>query len=105
MARLLAGYGFDVRTADSVAAALALAAAHPFDVVVSDIGLPDASGYDLIRHLQARHGLRGIALSGYGMEDDVRKSRDAGFAEHLVKPIDITQLQAALRRVLDAPLS
>ncbi len=98
MARLLRGLGFEVKIAHSVASALHLAAEEPFDVVVSDIGLPDATGYELMEQIRERYGMKGIALSGYGMEEDVRKSREAGFAEHLVKPVDIAQLQAALRR-------
>jgi len=65
-------------------------------------GLPDGSGTDLMRELSARHGLRGIALSGYGMEEDVRQSLEAGFARHLTKPVSLPQLQAALREVAGA---
>jgi CheY-like chemotaxis protein len=67
--------------------------------MVSDIGLPDATGYELMRQAKARHGVTGIALSGYGMEEDIRKSKEAGFSEHLVKPIDIPQLLEMMRRV------
>lgn len=99
MARLLKESGYDVRTADCVATALQLAGAEPFDVVISDIGLPDATGYELMQQLRDRHGIKGIALSGYGMEDDMRRSREAGFVEHVVKPVNITQLDAVIRRV------
>jgi PAS domain S-box-containing protein len=99
LAKLLTRQGFRVRTAHTVAAALDLAAAEPFDIVVSDIGLPDASGYELMAQLRDRYGAKGIALSGFGMEEDMRKSREAGFVDHVVKPIDSTQLQAALKRV------
>jgi two-component system, chemotaxis family, CheB/CheR fusion protein len=87
MARLLEGSGHSVRTAHSAASALQLAAAGAFDVVVSDIGLPDATGYELMAQLVARHRMKGIALSGYGSEQDLQRSREAGFAEHLVKPV------------------
>jgi CheY-like chemotaxis protein len=99
LARLLTRQGFRVRTAHTVAKALALAAEEPFDIVVSDIGLPDASGYELMAQLRDRYGAKGIALSGFGMEEDMRKSREAGFVDHVVKPIDSTQLHAALKRV------
>jgi CheY-like chemotaxis protein len=99
MARLLGRDGFFVRAAHNVADALDLAAAEPFDVLVSDIGLPDASGYDLMRQLKDRHGLRGIALSGYGMEDDMRRSREAGFDDHIVKPVNVAVLREAIRRM------
>jgi PAS domain S-box-containing protein len=99
LARLLRYSGYEVQIANSVAGALQFAAKEPFDIVVSDIGLPDATGYDLMQQLRDRHGLRGIALTGFGMEDDVRRSRDAGFSDHIVKPINVTQLEAVLQRV------
>ena len=77
-----------------------LAMRDRFDVVVSDIGLPDATGYDLMRQVRERHGLKGIALTGYGMEDDLRHSRDAGFVEHVVKPVNVSHLEAVIRRVI-----
>jgi len=100
MARLLSAKGYEVRAAHSVASALQLAAAEPFDIVVSDIGLPDATGYELMSQIRDLYGTRGIALSGYGMEDDVRRSREAGFVDHVTKPINIPQLEALIERVL-----
>lgn len=100
--RLLSINGFCVHVAGSKATALAAAADQPFDLVVSDIGLPDATGYELMRELSARYGLRGIALTGYGMDEDIEQSREAGFAEHLVKPIDFARLQTLILRMLDA---
>lgn len=100
MAKLLSSSGYDVRSAHSVSAALQLAAAEPFDIMVSDIGLPDATGYDLMEQIRDRYGIRGIALSGYGMEEDMNKSRDAGFAEHVVKPVNVAHLEAVIERVL-----
>lgn len=102
MARLLSSSGYDVRSANSVASALQLAAAEPFDIIVSDIGLPDATGYELMEQIKGRHGISGIALSGYGMEEDMRKSRDAGFVDHVVKPVNVAQLEAAIERVLNS---
>jgi CheY-like chemotaxis protein len=99
MARLLRNSGYKVRTAHSVASALRLADAEPFDIVVSDIGLPDATGYNLMQRIRDRYGLKGIALSGYGMEDDLRKSREAGFVEHVTKPVNMGQLQILIDRV------
>ena len=101
MARLMEAAGHRVRTADCVAAALREAESGGFDVVVSDLGLPDGNGHDLMRELRARHGLRGIAVSGYGMEEDLQRSREAGFALHLTKPVDLRRLEAALREVAD----
>jgi PAS domain S-box-containing protein len=101
MADLLSLNGHQVATAGSVAEALTLAAdaGGAFDFVISDLGLPDGSGLDLMRELSARHGLRGIALSGYGMEDDIRQSLEAGFLKHLTKPVNLPVLQATLREV------
>ena len=102
MTRLLKRYGYQVSTADSVASALSAADTQPFDLVVSDIGLPDGSGLDLMPQLKARYRLKGIALSGFGMEEDVARSHQAGFAAHLVKPVDSAQLEQALQRVVSA---
>jgi CheY-like chemotaxis protein/two-component sensor histidine kinase len=97
--RLLESSGFAVASAASVAAALSLAASRRFDVLVSDIGLPDATGHDLMREIRQRYAIPGIAISGFGMDTDLRTSRDAGFVEHLVKPFTLGQLEAAIHRV------
>ncbi len=99
LARLLARAGHSVVTASSVADGLAAAAAGTFDLVISDLGLPDGTGTELMQKLRDTHGLRGIALSGYGMEEDLARSRDAGFAMHLIKPVDFNQLQRAVREL------
>ena len=99
MTTLLHRRGYDVRRAASMAEALKAADTTDFDVLVSDIGLPDGSGLELMRQLLTRRPVKGIALSGFGMEEDVNKSRQAGFSEHLTKPIDFKQLEAAIARV------
>jgi CheY-like chemotaxis protein len=53
-----------------------------------------------MQEVRDRYGLKGIALSGYGMEEDMRKSREAGFVEHVIKPINVAQLSAVIRRVV-----
>lgn len=103
LGRLLRMAGYGVRTAGDAATALALADQESFDVVVSDLGLPDSTGYDLMRRLRERHEIRGIAMSGYGTEEDIRKSREAGFSEHLIKPVSLPQLKEAIRRAGAAP--
>lgn len=100
LARLLESAGYDVTAVRTVAAALAAAAAAPFDLLISDIGLPDASGLDLMRQIRDQFGIPGIALSGYGMEEDIIKSRDAGFQDHIVKPINLDHLKAVIHRVV-----
>ena len=100
MSRLLRTFKHDVKTAGTVQDALALADGNNFDLVISDLGLPDGSGLDLMRHLRDRHGLRGIALSGFGMEEDLAQSKAAGFTEHLVKPISFDKLELSIHRVM-----
>ncbi|MES2598314.1 MAG: ATP-binding protein [Verrucomicrobiota bacterium] len=97
--RLLQRDGHRVHAAGSVAEALVLASEHDCDLVVSDLGLPDGSGLDLMRTLRERRGWRGIALSGYGTDDDVRQAREAGFAAHLLKPVEMDDLRRAIHEV------
>ena len=102
MKRLLSGLGYDVHTADSVQGALQACQGRSFDVLISDIGLPDGSGCDLMRQLiaQGARGLKGIALSGFAMEDDVKQSLAAGFQRHVCKPINIQRLQSLIEEVV-----
>jgi PAS domain S-box-containing protein len=102
MAALLELAGHDVKPAPDVRTARRLAESHTFDLVVSDLGLPDGNGFDLMRELRDRYGLEGIAVSGFGMEEDLRRSREAGFREHLVKPVDVDKLKAAIARAAAA---
>jgi CheY-like chemotaxis protein len=88
--------GHLVETAGTAEAALNLAGSQEFDLVISDLGLPDVSGTDLMTILRERHSLRGVALSGYGMEEDIRKSKSAGFDRHLVKPVDPAKIDQLL---------
>jgi signal transduction histidine kinase/CheY-like chemotaxis protein len=99
LTRLLEKLHYDVRSAGTVESALEAAEEEPFDVLISDVGLPDGSGRELMSLLRARGLRKGIALSGYGMDADVRKSKDAGFLEHLTKPIDFQKLLAAIERI------
>jgi PAS domain S-box-containing protein len=99
LSRLLRRAGHRVTTASSVASALANATTTRFDAIISDLGLPDGTGFELMEKLRVEHGLSGIALSGYGMEEDLRRTELAGFVAHLVKPVDINELRRALRRI------
>jgi two-component system CheB/CheR fusion protein len=101
LGRLLRAQGYSVVVVSDVSAATAAASRERIDVLVSDLGLPDGSGYDVMDRIRAIRSVPGIAMSGYGMEEDKRRSLEAGFSEHLVKPIDATQLIAAIRRVTD----
>lgn len=102
LAQLLQRSGHRVQCAGNVEEALGFAdsAANPFDILISDLGLPDGSGLDLMQKLRNRgHTLPGIALSGYGMEEDHLRTREVGFACHLVKPVKFEQLTQALASI------
>ena len=71
-------------------------AAGDCDLIISDLGLPDGDGHKLMAELHDRYGLPGIALSGYGMEHDIARSRVSGFFTHLTKPVDIRVLESAI---------
>ncbi len=100
LARLLRRMGHDVTHADSVSRAVEIAEREMLrggiDLLISDLGLPDGSGQDLMRILTAKYELKGIALSGYGMDSDLEQSRAAGFGRHLIKPIDVSLLRSAI---------
>lgn len=98
MARLLKSFGHRVTAAASIGQALD-AAKEPFDLIISDIGLPDGTGWDLMRSLHERQPVPGIALSGFASEEDAKKSLGAGFVEHLAKPIDPERLEQAIQQV------
>jgi CheY-like chemotaxis protein len=96
LANLLTRRQYKIQAAGSVAEACKIAAREKIDFVISDIGLPDGSGNDLMRQLCQRYALKGIALTGYGMENDVQSSLAAGFVAHLTKPVHIQALEKAL---------
>ena len=98
LTRLLRRSGYYVQPAGSVKSALQLAENESFDALVSDIGLPDGNGFDLMQAIKARCPIFGIALTGFGMEEDVRKSQAVGFHHHLIKPVDLDRLDALLQR-------
>lgn len=105
LARMLRSAGYEVTVAHSVAQALAAmraSASTPggaIEVVVSDLGLPDGTGIELMQQLCAEYPVRGIALSGFGMDEDVRRALEAGFSRHLTKPVEFSSLLAALREL------
>ena len=97
---VLAADGHGVAMAGDVTTALELADQGAFDLLISDLGLPDGSGHDLMRLLRQRgHTPPGIALSGYGQEEDIQRSREAGFAAHLTKPASRELLVEAIAAV------
>ena len=105
MRRLLSAEGHTVRTAGSVGDAVRSAAAHEIDLLITDIALPDGTGFDLLRRLRALAGgavIDGITLTGFGGEEPARLSADAGFAHHLVKPITFDMLARAIAELAAA---
>jgi signal transduction histidine kinase/ActR/RegA family two-component response regulator len=105
LTNLLRRRGYQVHSALNFRSALDLSGKEEFDVLISDLALPDGSGIDLIQRLQSNRSVLGIALTGFGMEDDIRRGREAGFQHHLVKPIDINKLDLLIQQSANAPLS
>ena len=101
MKMMLERRGYRVTIAHTADQAVEKAQHEEFDLVISDIGLPDRSGYELMRELSAMKGLRGIALSGFGMENDVSRARASGFSEHLTKPINFDRLEESIQSLLE----
>jgi PAS domain S-box-containing protein len=100
LARLLASRNIETVQASSAAEALDKAKTNSFDFVISDIGLPDGNGYDLMAALREEYVLNGIALSGFGAEKDITRAKGAGFVFHLTKPVQIQKLDEALERIM-----
>ena len=101
LSRLLTHFGHSVVTADNVEGAINIIGSNNIDAVLCDIGLPDGSGYEVAAHARASGGIKTIALTGFGTEQDVQRSKEAGFDFHLVKPINFQEL----RTVLEEPSS
>jgi signal transduction histidine kinase/CheY-like chemotaxis protein len=99
LSKLLGNVGHRVTTASTFATATAAAHEGEFDLLISDLGLPDGSGLELLRQLRRSHSVPGIAVTGYGMPDDLRTSKEAGFAAHLIKPVDSDRLLAAIEEI------
>jgi signal transduction histidine kinase len=100
LSHALEGLGYETRTAYDGPSALEAAAAFDPDIALLDIGLPAMDGYELARRLRGQltaKPLALIALTGYGRDSDRTQTRDAGFDCHMVKPIDIAGLDAAIR--------
>ena len=103
--RLLTTHGHTVTVRHAMRAALETARNDQFDLLISDIGLPDGSGVELMTRLRGNSPIRGIAISGFGALADIEKSFAAGFSEHLVKPVNAEQLEAAIQTAIAASQS
>ena len=100
MKRMLERRGYEITVAHSADQAVEKVRTQDFDLLISDIGLPDRSGYDLMREVRLNKNLPGIALSGFGTEQDVNQARAAGFSEHLTKPINFERLEKTIQNLL-----
>jgi CheY-like chemotaxis protein len=98
MSRLLQSFKHEVKSATSVKSALALASAHPFDLVIADIGLPDGSGAALMAQLRELYQLPGIAVSGFAADEIVNEH--SGFVARLIKPITLEQLERVIQKTV-----
>jgi signal transduction histidine kinase len=99
LSRLLTHFGHEVLTAKNMHSAVKIIAERDIDVILCDIGLPDGSGYELIAQARQKRPIKAVAITGFGTDEDVRRSRDAGFDFHLVKPVDLYDLQTVLERL------
>jgi DNA-binding NtrC family response regulator len=98
--KLLVRRGYLVAATHNVRSAMEAAVRNKFDLLISDIALPDGSGMDLMMQLHAISKIPGIAISGFGNNGDIERSLQAGFSEHLIKPIKLESLEAAIERAL-----
>ena len=100
--KLLARRGHLVAVTHDIRSAMAAAGRNKFDLLISDIALPDGTGMDLMTQLRAIASIPGIAISGFGNNGDVERSLQAGFSEHLIKPVKLDSLEAAIERAIGA---
>jgi signal transduction histidine kinase/ActR/RegA family two-component response regulator len=98
--KLLVRRGHLVAATHSIRSAMETAARNQFDLLISDIALPDGNGIELMMQLHAISKIPGIAISGFGNNGDIEKSLQAGFAEHLIKPVKLDALEAAIERAI-----
>jgi PAS domain S-box-containing protein len=99
LSRLLSHFGHNISVADCTQSALEIVNSKEFDVVLSDIALPDGSGYEVISQAKRKQRLKGVALTGFGSDEDIRRGKEAGFDFHLTKPVDFHELRSILSQV------
>lgn len=101
---LMEGRGFFVVAVSTIADAFIALQNDSFDVLLSDIGLPDGSGHELMRHAKKQYGMVGVAMSGFGQSDDVALAKDAGFLLHLTKPVHASALESAVELAMESKI-
>jgi hypothetical protein len=99
LSRLLTHFGHDVSAADNKKTALEILGSRKIDVLLCDVGLPDGTGYEVISQAKLKRLIKAVAITGFGTDEDIRRSREAGFDFHLVKPIDLHELHTVLDQV------
>ena len=99
LSRLLTHFGHNTSVANNIKSALEMMTSQKFDVVLCDIGLPDGSGYEVVLQAKRKGPIKAVAITGFGTEEDLRRSKEAGFDFHLVKPVDLDELQGVLDQV------
>ena len=96
--KFLKAVGYQVFVATDLASALSLASTVEFDLLLSDLALPDGNGWELLKRLSAERHIRAIAFSAHNLPADMERSAEAGFIEHLPKPLSAEKLCAAIER-------
>ena len=99
LSRLLTHFGHEISVADCQRSALEIVEAKEFDVVLSDIALPDGSGYNVISQAKRKRPVKGVALTGFDKKEDIQRGKEAGFDFHLTKPVDFHELRSILGQV------
>ena len=99
LARLLDHFGHKISVADSTHSAFQFLQSKAFDVILSDIVLPDGSGYDIVSQAKQKQAVKAVALTGFDREEDIRRGKEAGFDFHLSKPVDFHELRTVLNQV------
>lgn len=101
LGRLLNRFGHEISMVDGARSAAAMVELKQFDVVLSDIGLPDGNGYEVIAQAKRKQSVKGIAITGlYKEDEDIRRSKEAGFDFHLIKPVDFHELRTILAQIV-----
>lgn len=99
LSTLLSHFGHQISVADSCQSASQMIHAKDFDVVLSDIALPDGTGYEVISEAKTRQHITGVALTGHDSAEDIEKGKKAGFDFHLAKPVDFHELRTVLGQI------
>lgn len=99
LSRLLGHFGHEISVADGTRSACEIVDSKIFDVVLSDIGLSDGNGYEVIAHAKRKQAVKGVALTGFDKDEDIKRAKEAGFDFHLAKPVDFHELRSVLGQI------